>query len=111
MINLKETVPSEAILIQVDKMFCIDGYIVFWFKLSTSGPEPFQRIDVLSQTHRITNQNGSRLQILCGTVLYCSVQYFSLLICLFITAATSVKRKLLFIHILIKHILITIFKI
>lgn len=81
MINLKETVPSEAILIQVDKMFCIDGYIVFWFvKLSTSGPEPFQRIDVLLQTHRITKQNGSRLQILCGTVLYRSVQYPSLLI-------------------------------
>lgn len=40
MINWKETVPSEAILIQVDKMFCIDGYIVFWFdKPGTSGPE------------------------------------------------------------------------
>lgn len=40
MINLKETAPSEAILIQVDKRFCIDGYVVFWFvKLSTRGPE------------------------------------------------------------------------
>lgn len=73
MINLKETVPSEAILIQVDKMFCIDGYIVFCFCLSSA------QVDLsISQTHRITNQNGSRLLIHWFYV----VQFYTVLCCI-----------------------------